>query len=138
MGFQIDLLGTPPPNPCAANASGLSTGILLTSIRPSGTRGRNDGRVEVNVRLDVEVEGSRREHAPIDLPMGMKLKGMLNRRQFEVVSTLQIYMLDESLDELRLLCKNSRSRHVCMSESGEKVEVARKLRHFSGRAIGGD
>jgi hypothetical protein len=119
MGFQIDLLGTPPPNPCAANTSGLSIGILLTSIRPSGTRGRNDGRVEVNVRLEEGVEGSRREHAPIDLPMGMKLKGMLNRRQFEVVSTLQTYMLDES----RLLSKNSRSRHVCMSESGEKVEV---------------
>ena len=119
MGFQMDLLGTPPPNPCAAYASGLSMGILLTSIRPNGTRGRNDGRVEVNVRLEEGVEGSRREHAPIDLPMGMKLKGMLNRRQFEVVSTLQTYMLDES----RLLSKNSRSRHVCMSESGEKVEV---------------
>ena len=105
MGFQIDLLGTPPPNPCAAYASGLSMGILLTSIRPSGTRGRNDGRVEVNVRLDVEVEGSRREHAPIDLPMGIKLKDMVNRRQFEVVSTMQLYMLYES----RLLSKNSRS-----------------------------
>lgn len=76
MGFQIDLLGTPPPNPCVANASGLSIGILLTSIRPSGTRGRNDGRVEVNVRLEHGVEGNRREHAPIDLPMGMKLKDM--------------------------------------------------------------
>jgi hypothetical protein len=87
MGFQIDLLGTPPPNPCAANDSGLSTGILLTSIRPSGTRGRNDGRVEVNVRLDVEVKGSRREHAPIDLPTGIKLNDMVYGRQFEVVST---------------------------------------------------
>lgn len=132
MGFQIDLLGTPPPNPCAANASGLSMGILLTSIRPSGTRGRNDGRVEVNVRLDVEVAGSRREHAPIDLPMGIKLKDMVNRRQSEVVSTLQLYMLDES----RLRSKNSRSRHVCKSEAGGKVEVERKLRHFSGRATG--
>jgi hypothetical protein len=134
MGFQIDLLGTPPPNPCAANASGLSMGILLTSIRPNGTRGRNDGRVEVNVRLEVEVEGSRREHAPIDLPTGIMLKDMVNRRQFEVVSTLQTYMLCES----RLLSKNSRSRHVCKSEVGGEVEVERKLRHFSGRAIDKD
>jgi hypothetical protein len=97
MGFQIDLLGTPPPNPCAAYASGLSMGILLTSIRPSGTRGRNDGRVEVNVRLDVEVKGSRREHALIGLPMGIKLEDMVNRRQSEVVTTLQTYMLCESM-----------------------------------------
>ena len=79
MGFQIDLLGMPPPNPCAANASGLSIGILLTSIRPSGTRGRNDGRVEVHVRLEDGVEGNRREHPPIDLPMGIRLNDIAKR-----------------------------------------------------------
>lgn len=52
-------------------------GILLTSIRPSGTRGRNDGRVEVNVRLEDGVEGNRREHAPIDLPMGIQLNDIV-------------------------------------------------------------
>ena len=75
MGFHIDRFGGPAENPCAANASGLSMGILLTSMRPSGTRGRGTARVEVKDLLDVE--GKRREHVQMDLVDGIKANDML-------------------------------------------------------------
>jgi hypothetical protein len=80
IGFHIDLFGVPAPRIGLVYPYVSSTGTRLTSILPNGSLGRDVIRVEVNQRVDDEVEvvcGLRIRRERTDLVRGPMQRDML-------------------------------------------------------------